>query len=78
MWKKVSQGQLKQYENISFKWVTSKEHRIGKNYKVFDVTVTSKTKIFCTVSEMIQQLNSSITSFLKHSYDTSHQLSFFQ
>ena len=58
--KKTVKNMKSNVKTYYYKWVTSKERRIGQNNKVFDVTVTSKTKISCTISEMIQELNSSI------------------
>lgn len=56
-----------------YKWATHKETRPGKGGKMFNVIITSKQKIECTVSELVQQFNLNFAIFLKHSYDTSHQ-----
>lgn len=56
-----------------FQWITHKESRLGKKDKVFEVTITSKKKINCSVSDMIKELNSRLPEFLRHCYDTSHQ-----
>ena len=56
-----------------FQWITLKVSREGKRGKIFNVTITSKKKIECTVTEMIQKFNLTVPVFLKHSYDTWHQ-----
>lgn len=56
-----------------YKWSTREESRLGAKGLTYNVKITSKLKIDCTVYELISEFNLQITEFLKHVYITNHQ-----
>ncbi|KAJ8667033.1 hypothetical protein QAD02_008695 [Eretmocerus hayati] len=45
---------------------------------MYEVNITSKTKISCTIANLVEEFNALTPSYLKHIYDTGHQLSVFK
>lgn len=60
-------------ETWYYKWVTKKENRPGAKGLMYNVTITSKTKINCSIDDLIAELNSETESYLMHIFDTTHQ-----
>ena len=56
-----------------YKWSTHAESRPGAKGLTYNVKITSKLKIDCTINELISEFNSQIAEFLKHAYITTHQ-----
>ena len=59
-----------------FQWKTRKESRVGAKNKMFNVTVTSREKVTCTITEIIKEINTLTPPFFKHVYDSKHQFSY--
>ncbi|KAJ8668911.1 hypothetical protein QAD02_000170 [Eretmocerus hayati] len=56
-----------------FKWVTKKVSRLGAKELIYDVQITSKEKITCSIKDFIQEVNKTIPPYLQHVYLTTHQ-----
>lgn len=56
-----------------YKWISKTEDRIDKNKKPIKVRITLKEKITCTVKELIESANSSLSKFLEHDFNARHQ-----
>ena len=56
-----------------YKWSTHKESRLGSKNLTYNVNITSKEKIICTVDDLVREVNTQIPEYFKHSYDTGHQ-----
>ena len=56
-----------------FQWQTKTEDRIGAKGQNYHVKITSKEKIEASVEEIVLQLNAQTPSFLKHSFNNTHQ-----
>ena len=80
---KCKNRKLKNTKNIAdntfyYRWITQKVSRVGAKNKIYNVTLTEKEKVVCTVSKLIDEVNSQSHSYLKHVYDTTHQFDFQQ
>ena len=54
-------------------WITEQVTRTGSKGSLFNVKVTSKKKVDCTISELITHFNSVLPKYLKHVFVTNHQ-----
>ncbi|KAJ8688110.1 hypothetical protein QAD02_023905 [Eretmocerus hayati] len=65
-------------ETVSFyhQWTDEKISRLGAKNKMYDVKVTVKKKVVCTISEMVDKMNQMIPMYLKHVYLMNHQYGF--
>lgn len=64
-----------QVEKIIFyeEWVTESRSREGSGGKIFNVTLTTKKKVFCTVQELVDTFFQKLPQFLRHVYLVTHQ-----
>lgn len=56
-------------------WVSEKIRRLGAKGLMYDVKITSKQMIHCTLSQLVLKFNQMIPKFLVHEFRVHHQLS---
>ena len=60
-------------ETWYYKWITQNVERPGAKGRIYSVKVTSKEKINCTISQLVNEINDQMPYYFKHIYDTLHQ-----
>lgn len=56
------------------KWITREIERPGAKGLIYKVKVTSKEKVDCCITDLIEEFNQELPAYLKHIYDTDHQM----
>ena len=56
-----------------YQWVTRNVHILGAKGLAYHVKITSKVRIDCMLSELVNEINLQIPRYLSHVYDTGHQ-----
>lgn len=64
-------------ETYYYQWVQKSITRKGSKNLTYNVKVTTKDLIPCTVNDLIDIINQRTAAYLKHVYDTGHQFKFF-
>lgn len=56
-----------------YQWQTVNESRVGAQGQEINCKVTKKIRIECEVSEIVNELNEQLPTYLRHKHDTAHQ-----
>lgn len=72
--KKIPMPENPFQETFYYKWCQKNIERKGSKGLTYNVKVTLKEAIKCNINELVALLNTQTPLYLKHVYDTSHQL----